>query len=131
MKPRGNEQPLVLVVDDQQSVLDDVAEMFGRANFACQCCIAPDEALAAVRTSTPDLILCDVSVQGQSGFELCRLIRQQPGLSDTPVMFLSSAQLPDIVRRSYAARGTYCLRKPIDPDVLLELIDQAMGVAQG
>ena len=37
-------------------------------------------------------------------------------------MFLSGAQLPDIIRRSHAAEGIYCLRKPFDPAVLVELI---------
>ena len=45
-------------------------------------------------------------------------------------MFLSGAQLPDIIRRSDAAGGIYCLRKPFDAQVLTELIDQALGVPQ-
>jgi len=43
-----------------------------------------------------------------------------------PVMFLSGAQIPDIIRRSHAAGGTYYLRKPFDPEVLLELIQKAL-----
>ena len=43
-------------------------------------------------------------------------------------MFLSGMQLPDIIRRNYSAGSTYCLRKPFDSAVLLELIDQSLGV---
>ena len=57
----------------------------------------------------------------------CRQINQQPGLEDVPVMFLSGAQLPDIIRRSHQAGGTYCLRKPFDPTVLVELIDRTLA----
>jgi CheY-like chemotaxis protein len=41
-------------------------------------------------------------------------------------MFLSGAQIPDIIRRSHAAGGTYYLRKPFDPEVLVELVQKAL-----
>jgi CheY-like chemotaxis protein len=59
---------------------------------------------------------------------LCEQLKQQTGLSDVPVMFLSGAQIPDIIRRSHAAGGTYYLRKPFDPHVLVELVDKAMWI---
>ena len=43
-------------------------------------------------------------------------------------MFLSGEQLPDVIRRSYGAGSTYSLRKPFDSAVLVELIDQSLGV---
>jgi DNA-binding NarL/FixJ family response regulator len=47
-------------------------------------------------------------------------------MEDVPVMFISASQLPDIVRRSHEAGGAYYLRKPLDPEVLVELIDKAL-----
>jgi DNA-binding NarL/FixJ family response regulator len=41
-------------------------------------------------------------------------------------MFVSSQQLPDIVRRSYEAGAAYYLRKPFDPEVLIELVSKAL-----
>jgi CheY-like chemotaxis protein len=130
MKDFGNEQPLVLVVDDEREVLDEVTAVLSRAKLRCQCCTTAAEAIAAAQTTPPDLILCDVNLHGESGLDLYEQIRQQPGLEDVPVMFLSGAQLPDIIRRSNAAGGLYCLRKPFDPNVLVELIDQALGVPE-
>jgi CheY-like chemotaxis protein len=125
-----SEQPLVLVVDDDRNVLDEVTAVLARASFACCCCATSEEALAAVRATPPDLILCDVNLQGESGLDLCEQIKQLPGMEEVPVMFLSGAQLPDIIRRSHISGGIYCLRKPFDPEVLVELIDQAIGVPE-
>ena len=125
-----SEQPLVLVVDDEREVLDEVMAVLSKASFACCCCTSSQEAMAAVQATPPHLILCDVNLQGESGLELCEQITQLPGLEEVPVMFLSGAQLPDIIRRSFASGGIYCLRKPFDPDVLVELIDQAIGVPE-
>ncbi len=130
MKDFGNEQPLVLVVDDEREVLDEVTAVLSGAGLACRCCTTSEEAIAAVGAAPPDLILCDVSLQGESGLEMYERIKRQSGLEDVPVMFLSGTQLPDIIRRSYAAGGIYCLRKPFDSHVLVELIDQALGVPE-
>jgi CheY-like chemotaxis protein len=126
-----SEQLLVLAIDDEPAVLDNVAAALSQSHFACQCCTTANEALSAARTTPPDMILCDASLEGEGGMDLCERIRQLPGLDGVPVMFLSGAQLPDIIRRSHAAGGVYCLRKPFDPVVLLELIDQAMAAPAG
>jgi CheY-like chemotaxis protein len=131
MKDFGTEKPLVLAVDDDRTVLDEVTGALSRVNFACQCCTTSQEALLAVQTTVPDLILCDVNLNGESGLDLCERIKQQPELEDVPVMFLSGAQLPDIIRRNFNDGGTYCLRKPFAPTVLVELIDQALAAETG
>jgi CheY-like chemotaxis protein len=130
MKDFGNEQPLVLVVDHDRDVLDKVTAVLSQAKIACRCCTTCDEAIAAAQGTPPDLILCDVNLHGESGIDLYERIKQQPGLEHMPVMFLSGIQLPDIIRRRYADGGTYCLRKPFDPVVLVELIDQALAVPE-
>ena len=123
---RKASQSLVLVVDDETKVLEEVSAILSRANFACRTCSTCEEAVEAVAEDTPDLIISDINLHGQSGLEMCERIKQNPELRDVPVMFLSGAQIPDIIRRSHAVGGTYYLRKPFDPEVLLELIDKAM-----
>ncbi len=126
MKQLQREQPLVLVVDDETEVLDEVAAVLSAAGFACQCCTNSEDALATAEASPPDLIISDINLHGQSGLQMCERIKQMPALKDVPVMFLSGAQIPDIIRRSHAVGGTYYLRKPFDPEVLVELIDKAL-----
>ena len=121
-----NDQPLILVVDDEPEVLGEVAAVLTAAGLACHCCTTTETALAKARVSLPDLIVSDINLNGRSGLEMCEQIRQNDGLADVPVMFLSGAQIPDIIRRSHAAGGTYYLRKPFDPEVLVELIHQAL-----
>lgn len=121
-----HEQPLVLVIDDEVTVLGEVAEVLTAAGLACHCCRSAEAALEKARECTPDLILSDINLNGESGLALCERIRQEPGREDIPVMFLSGAQIPDIIRRAHAAGGTYYLRKPFDPEVLVELVHKAL-----
>ena len=49
-----------------------------------------------------------------------------PGNEDVPVLYVSNSQAPDIIRRSHDAGGAYYLRKPFDPEVLIELVGKAL-----
>lgn len=120
-------QPLILLVDDDQEVLDEVASMLTASGFDCQCCATAESAIVAAETILPDLILSDTTLPGAAGVEMCHRIHQDPRLVNVPVMFLSSAQIPDIIRRSDGVRGAYYVRKPVAGEVLLELIDRALG----
>ncbi len=126
MKPMPSQRPLILVVDDKADVLAEVAQILTAANFACRCCTTIEDAMAAVEQCPPDLILSDVNLQGHSGLEMCERIKQNPALKGVPVMFLSGAQIPDIIRRTDVVGGTYYIRKPFDSGVLVELIDKAL-----
>ncbi|MCH8184218.1 MAG: response regulator, partial [Proteobacteria bacterium] len=66
------------------------------------------------------------NLAGHSGLELCEQLKRREALRDVPIMFLSGAQIPDIIRRSHAVGGVYYLRKPFDPEVLTDLVDKAL-----
>ena len=103
-----------------------MAAVLARAEYACHCCGTPESAIEFARTTLPDFIICDINLAGQSGLKLCERIKEDPALENVPIMFLSGAQIPDIIRRSHAVGGTYYLRKPFDPDVLIELVDKGL-----
>lgn len=118
--------PVILVVDDEQQVLDEVETVLLAAGYDCRCCATAEEAIALVRSVAPALIISDINLHGHSGLEMCEQIKKDPSMADVPVMFLSGAQIPDVIRRSHDVGGTYYLRKPFDPEVLVELIDKAL-----
>jgi len=122
----SQEQPLILMVDDEVNVLNEVADVLRRGGYNCQCCSTAESAIEFARVNPLDLIVSDINLDGHSGLEMCERIKEDQGLKDVPVMFLSGAQIPDIIRRSHAVGGTYYLRKPFDPEVLVELIDKAL-----
>jgi CheY-like chemotaxis protein len=118
--------PLLLVIDDEPEVLGQLATVLGGAGYLCQCCASADDALRFTESNTPDLIISDINLAGHSGLEMCEQMKNRPEMYDVPVMFLSGVQIPDVIRRSHAAGGSYYLRKPFDPEVLLELVDKAL-----
>jgi CheY-like chemotaxis protein len=126
MNTLASEKAVILVVDSDPILLTGTAAVLHTVGYECHCARDAQAALKAARALPLDLIICDVMLGSESGLELCKHIRQQPGCVDVPVMFVSSQQLPDIVRRSYEAGAAYYLRKPFDPEVLIELVSKAL-----
>jgi len=119
-------QATILVIEDEGDVLTGLASILADAGYSCHCSSTTASARQLAGQVHPDLIISDINLGGTSGLALCEEIKQQAGLAAVPVMFLSGAQIPDIIRRADAAGGVYYLRKPFDPLVILELIDSAL-----
>lgn len=126
MNQQRSDRAVILVIDDEASVLGEVAAAVAPAGYICHGCTSAEAATEMARQISPDLVISDINLEGHSGLELCERIKKEPGLEEVPVMFLSGAQVPDIIRRSHAAGGVYYLRKPFDPEVLVELIEKAL-----
>jgi DNA-binding response OmpR family regulator len=126
MSSSSQEPAVILIIDDDAITLTGIAAVLNMSGYECHCARDREAAAKGVRTLPLDLIICDVNLAGESGLALCRDLRREPGLDEVPVMFMSSAQIPDIVRRSHEAGGAYYLRKPFDPEVLIELVGKAL-----
>ncbi len=130
MMSESRARGLVLAIDDEAAVLAEVASVLGLAGY---CCVTASDAATAMDLALklrPDLIISDINLAGQNGLDLCEQIKDQPILSEVPVVFLSGAHIPDVVRAAHAAGGTYYLRKPFDAGVLEELVEKALWMPQ-
>src|SRR6188508_2501946 len=126
VNPISSEPAEILLVDDDlQALASAAAALDSKGHIVYQ---ASDRitALKIARSEALDLVICDVNVGGDNGLELSRELRRLPGMQDVPVMFISRTQLPDIVRRSHEAGAAYYLRKPLDPEVLIDLVGKAL-----
>ena len=121
-----NSQATLLLVDDDSDLLDGLSLILKRAGYICHCAVSQAEALQVVHEVEVDLIISDINLAGQSGLVMCERLKQESIMKDMPVVFLSGASISDIIRRARAAGGTYYLRKPFDPEVLIELVEKAL-----
>ncbi len=81
------ENPNILIVDDERSIAELVAETLQGAGMFTQVCVHAGEALPMVREGSFDLIILDVMMPGVDGFELCARMRAE---SFVPIIFLSA-----------------------------------------
>ncbi|MBS2021428.1 MAG: diguanylate cyclase [Deltaproteobacteria bacterium] len=109
----------VLVIDDDPfsaRLLDNVLRSAGLASTTCS---DPSRAFDVVQEEMPDLILLDVVMPEQDGFELCRRIRTHPALQLTPIIFVTRKGDVEQRVRGLQMGGNDYVAKPFEPQELV------------
>jgi DNA-binding response OmpR family regulator len=87
-------------------------------------------ALEMAKRDKPGLLICDVSMPGMNGFDLCARIKDDPGLADLPVILTTPLVDPlDIIRGLECRADSFVLR-PCDARQMLSLISFALANSQ-
>ena len=112
----------VLVVDDSKTELMALSEMLQKQGLQVRTAENGEEALKRLAEDKPDLILMDVVMPGQNGFQLTRTITRDPRYADVPViMCTSKGQETDKVWGMRQGARDYVV-KPVDPGELVQKI---------
>lgn len=81
-------------------------------------------ALATAAEQRPDIILMDVNMPVMDGLTATRLLRSNPKTREVPIIVISAYDDDAWVERAKAAGCNGCLRKPVDFDVLHQMLGQ-------
>ncbi len=116
----------VLVVDDSKTELLYLSEMLTKAGYSVTTAEGADETHARLERAKPDLILMDVVMPGQNGFQLTRALSRDPRFADVPIIMCTSKnQETDRVWGMRQGARDYVV-KPVDEADLLAKI-KALG----
>jgi CheY-like chemotaxis protein len=106
-------EPLLLLVDDAREMGLIVARLAARAGCALEHCPDAYSAWDFLRAKVPDLLLLDVNLVGMSGPELCRRVRETPGLAALPVAVFTHEGLSDDVAAGLEAGADFLFPKDL------------------
>jgi DNA-binding NarL/FixJ family response regulator len=112
-------RPLALVVDDDSSIRELVSTLLERIGFEPIALGSGAEALTASLDVEPDLVILDVRMDGMSGYEVLRSLRERFGIG-LSIMFLTGERTESFDRVGGLLLGAddYMV-KPFDPDELV------------
>ena len=114
----GSSKTCVLVVDDDGNIRTLLRELLGQEGYSVIEAASGTEAIATLRTSSPDLIISDVQMADGSGYDVCRALRQQLG-RDVPFVFLSGTRTEPCDRvAGFEFGADDYIVKPFDPEEL-------------
>ncbi|MBU6435986.1 MAG: response regulator [Betaproteobacteria bacterium] len=109
----------ILVVDDSKTELFFLKDLLTKNGYQVATAENADQAHAALAVSKPDLILMDVVMPGQNGFQLTRAISKDPATADIPIIMCTSKnQETDRVWAMRQGARDY-ITKPVNADELL------------
>ncbi|RPJ25593.1 MAG: DNA-binding response regulator [Chloroflexi bacterium] len=106
----------VLIIDDDEGLLQLVSVIFKKSG--AQVITATDslDGISKFFLHLPDLVVMDVMMPGNTGFEVCQRIRQ---ISNAPIIMLTALNAEQEMLRGLAAGADDFLSKPFNSEVLL------------
>jgi DNA-binding response OmpR family regulator len=120
-------EPLVLVADDDDDIRSLVAFRLMKSGYRVLVARDGEEALALALSHAPDLAVLDVMMPKIDGYEVTRRLRKEDATRGMPVILLTSrAQDVDVARGFEAGADDY-IRKPFSPQELRARVQAILG----
>ena len=118
---------LVLFVDNTQTNIDLLRSVLEPSGYSVAAAHSAIEGLRLARQEIPDLIVSDVHMPHQDGYDFMRMVKADPGLCDVPFVFLSSSvwSLQE-QRRALGQGAKKFIARPIEPEVLLAELKECL-----
>ena len=109
----------ILHVEDEPDI-QEIARLALEAigGFVVETCASGREALEKAPIFRPDLILLDVMMPGMDGPTTLRELQKIPGMTDTPIVFMTAKAQPQEIEKFKEIGATDVVSKPFDPATL-------------
>ena len=115
----------VLVVEDSPTDRSQVTSYLKEAGMAVVGVSSGEEALSWLQSETPDIILLDVILPGQSGFEVCREIKQDGSTKRNIPVVMCSTKTTNVDKTWGTMLGANAyLDKPVDRAELISTVQR-------
>lgn len=114
--------PLVLVVDDSATNVNLMRSILEPSGYRLCSATTSAEAVAVASQLRPDLILSDLHLGEESGFDLLLQLHEDSELAAIPFAFVSSSAKPYSPEARQAAEVAYFISRPMEPQAMLDVI---------
>src|SRR5262245_57840799 len=120
--------PRILVVDDNATNVDILVTRLSNHGFEIVTAADGEQALAAAREHTPDLILLDIMMPKIDGVEVCRQLKADAALPFMPVIMVTAKTDSKDVVAGLDAGGDEYLTKPVDGAALVARVKSMLRI---
>lgn len=114
--------PRVLIADDSPTVTGILGYILGEQGWQVDTAADGVEALRRFYANPPDLVLLDIEMPRMNGYQVCRVLKEDPEMRQIPVVILTSRDLQSDRFRGTAAGADAYIVKNLEDDQILETI---------
>ena len=111
----------ILIVEDEESLLRLESILLTSKGYEVVGASNGQQALDAVLTERPDLVLLDIMFDG---FEVCNRIKSNPQTEQIPVIMVTAKKSGDDMARGEAAGADWYITKPFKSAMVIETIQR-------
>ena len=112
----------ILIVEDSATQAEQLRVILEAESLQVESAASAEEALTVAGQSRFDLVISDVVMPGQSGYELCRNIKQLATNKNVPVVLLTTLDDPMAIIEGLISGADNFLTKPYEPAELIERV---------
>jgi two-component system, OmpR family, alkaline phosphatase synthesis response regulator PhoP len=116
----------ILIVDDNPQILELLEAYLEPLQLRIRLANDGEAALTAVEHEPPDLILLDIMMPKRSGFEVCRILKDDPRYRDIPIVMVTALNETADFERARECGGDDFLTKPVNKIELLARIQNLL-----
>jgi len=119
----------ILVVDDEPEVVEFIKDLLAD-QFSHQLQSAYDGFTAGrlVQVFAPDLVILDLLLPGVDGFQVCKMIREDPEMSRTKILAVTGYDSEDIRQKIIDSGADDYLGKPLEFQTTLDMIRRLLEI---
>lgn len=117
-----------LIIDDETDLSRMTCEYFNMFEVSCTYVETAAECMDFLKQHTVDILLLDINLKEESGFALCKQLREQ---YDLPILFISARQSDDDILIALNIGGDDYIKKPYTLSVLLAKVRVILKRMQG
>jgi CheY-like chemotaxis protein len=122
------EKPFILIVDDVLKNLQVLGNILRAEGYFFTPATSGKQALKIIEKRLPDLILLDVMMPETDGYEVCRILKDNPATKDIPIIFLTAKTDTEDIVKGFAMGGVDYITKPFSPAELLARINTHLKI---
>ena len=122
MEKTNSRRPDALIVGDHADTLTSMRESLALLGFNVTAAGGGPAALAEAAANPPKLVLLDIRTSGMDGFQVASRLRQLPGMNRTLLVAVTASIDVGFVARAQAAGFDAFLTKPIDQNLLEQIL---------
>ena len=116
---KASEKLKILIVDDDRALVQTLREWAEVEGYEVDCAVDGHQAVRAIITSCPHIVITDWVMPKMNGLELCRWLRAQDLPHYVYTIFITHRRDPEDIVRAVEAGADDFVRKPVDKDELL------------
>lgn len=128
---RQAQKTRIMVVDDDPVLLHFVDTVLTAHGYNVRTLNNPLNTSAVLDLFKPDLLILDAMMPGLTGYEVCRMVREDPHWTKLPILFLTGKTSPESRAAAFQAGGDDFLAKPVLVDELLTRVGGQIAKSGG
>ena len=116
----------ILIVEDNPDQRDFLALLLRQQGYSIATAIDGLEGIRQVKSTSPDLIISDITMPNLDGIEMVKTLRKLPAYRDTPILMLSAYGTNKLFE-ALDAGADHVMRKPLDFDLFSKAIGRLLS----